>query len=287
MTFKFIGIGVQKAGTSTLHDILKQHPLLELPALKESHFFNDNDKFNKGQDHYFTYYFNNKKKPFKGEIVPEYSYFDYCAERIKKLLGSIKIIIILRNPVERAYSHYLMSRRRGLEPLEFFEAIDKEDERLISYDDKINYSYLARGRYTEQIIRFHETFGETEVKTILFEDFINKTEEVVSEITEFVGLPPYNYQLGIKSNSASEPKSTILRDFIHKPNLLKKTVGKFIPSQKLKDNIMSTLNSKNLREVPVKGLTFVEKKKVYDCYYKEEIDALETLLNQNLSNWRY
>ena len=74
----FMCVGIQKAGTSTLHDIIKQHPNLELPKNKETHFFNDNSKFEKGIKHYFKYYFKNRNRMFTGEITPEYSYFDYC-----------------------------------------------------------------------------------------------------------------------------------------------------------------------------------------------------------------
>jgi hypothetical protein len=283
----FICVGVQKAGTSTFHDIIKQHPSLELPLYKETHFFNDNNKYRKGIDHYFEFYFKKKKKLFMGEITPEYSYFDYCADRIHKAFGAIKILLILRNPVDRAYSHYLMTRRRGLEPLSFKEALEQETNRLNTYDNAINFSYIDRGRYVEQIKRFQHKFGNENVKIILFEDLIKNTEKTILSVSSFIGLPHYNYNYSVKSNSASEPKSTFLRDFIHKPNWIKKRVGSLIPSKKIKDYLMINLNKKNLKPSKKEEIPYSFKKEIYETYFIEEIENLETIINTDLGHWKY
>lgn len=287
MKIDFIGIGTQKAGTSTLHDILKQHPQVELPYFKESHFFNDDEKFNKGLDYYFNYFFKKGNKPFTGEIVPEYSYFDYCAQRIFDALGPVKTIFILRNPVDRAYSHYLMTKRRGLETLSFMEAVNEESSRLTTYKDKVHYSYIDRGRYSDQLIRYYDIFGKSKVKVILFDDFISNLEETVTSIADFIGLPTYDYNFDIKANSASEPKSTLLRDFIHKPNALKKSVGRLIPSQKFKDYFMDSLNKTNLKTATKERFPEEDKKAIYETFFKEELERLELILNLNLSHWKY
>lgn len=286
-TINFICVGTQKAGTSTLHDILNQHPEIKLPKLKETHFFRDDEKFSKGMDYYFNYYFDNSEKKIIGEIDPEYSYFPGCAERIKQSLGTIKIIFVIRNPVDRAYSHYLMTKRRGLEDLPFEEAIRKEQERLDSHYNKIHFSYISRGYYSTQIKHFEKIFGLENIKIVLFDDLITKTEETIVEISDFLDLPDFEFNYNIKSNPASEAKNKQIRDFIYKPNKLKKLVGKIIPSQKLKDFIMFTLNKKNLKPVNNVKLENSEKEKIYMLYFKEEVEALEKRLNVSLSKWKY
>jgi hypothetical protein len=103
----FYCIGTQKAGTTTLHDILKTHSQIYLPENKEAHFFDRNDRFNKGINWYLNYFFSSvKNEKAIGSFTPEYIFFPKVAKRIYESLGTnIKFIVILRNPVERAISN--------------------------------------------------------------------------------------------------------------------------------------------------------------------------------------
>lgn len=280
-------VGVQKGATSTLHDILVEHPELTLPRLKETHYFRDDEKYNKGVKHYFSYYFADSKKKLTGEIDPEYCYFPKCAERIKQTFGSIKIVFIVRNPVDRAYSHYLMTKRRGLETLSFENAIKQERERLKTHYDHIHFSYISRGFYCRQIERYEELFGKENVKIVLFEDLIKNTKAVVDDISSFVGLSAFEFNYNVKSNPASEAKSKLIREFIYQPNRLKRIVGKIIPSKKMKDAIMFLLNKKNLKPAITEKLKINFKQTIYHRYFVNEIEALETKLKINLSSWKY
>ena len=117
----FFCIGAQKCGTTSLFNLLVEHEDIFLPSVKEDHFFDVDERFNKGLDWYLDQYFkdaNNEK--IVGSITPDYLFFNKCPKRIFNLLGKdIKLIIILRNPVDRAYSHYLMSKRRVMKNLIF------------------------------------------------------------------------------------------------------------------------------------------------------------------------
>jgi len=283
----FMCVGVQKAGTSTLHDILQQHPDINLPNYKETHFFSDTNKYKTGIEKYFSYYFKDSNASFWGEIDPEYSYFKNCAKRIFETFGKIKIIFILRNPVDRAYSHYLMTKSRCLENFDFNTALIEEDKRLQTHNDNSHYSYIARGKYSEQIERFEHYFGEENIKVILFEDLIKETENTVDKIITFLNIPAYSFNYSIESNPASEPKNVWLQDFIYKPNKLKSTVGKLIPIKKVKDKIMFALAKKNKRVAQKQVLDIKEKQKIYKTYFKDEIETLEKKLNEDLSHWKY
>lgn len=285
---KFMCIGVQKAGTSTLHDILSQNPELNLPIFKETHHFSDLDKFEKGKDYYFNYYFKKRKGvKFYGEIDPEYSFFKESAIRIKSYFPDIKILIILRNPVERAYSHYLMTKRRGLDLLGFEEAITHEQNRLITHGDKSNFSYISRGYYLDIIEEYEHVFGSKNVKVVLFEDLVSITENVIEDISKFFQIPMIQYNYNINSNIASESKSKYLRDFIHRDNKLKFFFGKFIPSKKIKHHIMNFLNQLNLKRTAKDMLKESTKKEIYEKYFKVEIEKLEKKIGKDLTIWKY
>lgn len=126
----FIIIGAQKGGTSSLFSYLKQHSQLQLPDKKEIHFF-DND-YQKGVNWYRSHFpmkiFDNIKT---GEATPYYLFHPHAPQRIFQHCPKVKLIVMLRNPTDRAYSHYMMQNKRKIDPLPTFEeAIDAEESRL-------------------------------------------------------------------------------------------------------------------------------------------------------------
>ena len=283
----FICVGVQKSGTSTLHDILKQHPNISLPINKETHFFSETEKYKKGIKHYFEFYFNSPNTDFIGEIDPEYSYYPECGNRIYNTFGRIKIIFILRNPVERAFSHYLMTKRRGLESLTFERAIEQEKERLISHYNHAHFSYIARGLYLSQLESYENLFGVKNVKVMFFDDLIEDAHKFITDIVSFIGTEAYNFNYDIKSNPSSEPKSKTIRDFIYQPNKFKKGVGRLIPSKKIKIKIINAIEKNNLKESTKQVLSLEIKQKIYKSFFQNEILNLEKKLSVDLTSWKY
>ena len=186
----FLVVGAQKAGTTSLHHYMKGHPDICLPDQKETKFFGLEEKYRKGIEFYQHKYFSEcDGRPAVGEIDPEYMYFVEAYERIKSHLDMkrLKLLFVLRNPIERAFSHYLMTYRRGLEPLPFDEAIDAEAERVVkSEDDNLHYSYVARGFYLEQILRFHESVCKERMHFILSEDLKQNPEGVLENLFRFL-----------------------------------------------------------------------------------------------------
>jgi len=177
----FLCVGAQKAGTTTLHDILIQHPEIYLPEIKETKFFQDNSKYRKGLDYYEKEFFGKwNGERAVGEIDSVYMYFEYVPERIYKHLGKdIKLIFMLRNPVDRAYSHYWMSYRRGYETETFERAIELEQKRIkIDEFHKIHFSYIDRGFYAKQIKRYLKLFPKENMLFIIFEeDFLKNRKK--------------------------------------------------------------------------------------------------------------
>src|SRR2546422_639813 len=127
----FIVAGAQKCGTTALHYQLKKHPQIALPSKEELHFFDDEERFAKGvnyQDMHDSFR-SSSRAVAVGESTPVYLYWRPAIERIWNYSKEIKLIILLRNPVDRAFSHWNMQRERGYEPLDFLDAIKAEEQR--------------------------------------------------------------------------------------------------------------------------------------------------------------
>ena len=200
----FIIAGAQKSGTTSLYAYLIEHPQVQLPVRKELRFFDNN--FQAGENWYRMHF------PFKpmgkeatktlcGESTAYYMCYPHAAKRIAETIPSVKIILLLRNPVDRAFSHYQLNLRRGIEPLSFDDAIAAESMRLEQDRDRMledssycsfaheKFSYLARGRYAEQLVRWRSFFGNEQLLVIESSEFFKDTEAVYSEVLKFLGLP--------------------------------------------------------------------------------------------------
>ena len=169
----FLIVGAQKCGTSTLAAHLSQHPRLLPPSTKEVHFFDQT--YGRGLDWYKAHFRRvdaaDRLSRRTGascltfEATPYYIFHPAIAERIAQCLPKAKIIIMLRDPVDRAYSHYQHEKSRGYEPLSFEEALENEPHRLQGEEERLRedesyvsrsymrYSYIARGLYAEQLAR--------------------------------------------------------------------------------------------------------------------------------------
>ncbi|SCZ67298.1 sulfotransferase domain-containing protein [Thiohalomonas denitrificans] len=251
----FIVLGAQKAGTSTLHELLAQSSEVALPWTKETHFFRDEEKFLKGVEWY--------RKQFKdvqgnvkvyGEIDPEYMYFPECIERIGSICDTPKLIIVLREPISRALSHYRMSQRRGYEPLTFYDALVEESARLEGGDrfSQIHHSYIGRGLYAEQIERITSQLPDSELLVLKFDDLYTSQDSAVktlNTICDFIGISSNGITVDVtlKHNKAAVPRFNGLRDLVYGQGKVKKLVGKFIPSRDLKIRMMKFIDRVNMK----------------------------------------
>lgn len=165
----FIIPGAQKSGTTALRIYLAQHPEIFM-ANKEIHFFDNDENYKKGIEGYEKFFDGWKGEKAIGEKTPNYLYYEKAPERIYKLLPDVKLIFVLRNPVDRAYSHYRHNVRIGQETLSFEKAIEKEEERIKNPRLKKIYSYKDRGKYIIQIKRYAEYFPKSQMLFLLAED---------------------------------------------------------------------------------------------------------------------
>jgi len=203
-------IGAQKSGTSSLYAYLSQHPQI-LPAFKkEVHFFDGGldprvDNFKKGRSWYCSHFpskkNNDSQKTF--EASPLYIFNPLTPQRIAELTQEVRIIVLLRNPTERAISHYFHEKRTGRETLDIYEALQKEDRRLDPVIEKkdyknnvfIHHSYKRRGLYKEQLERYLEYFSREQILVMASEEFFAKPDICLRRVFEFVGVDP-EYKVG-------------------------------------------------------------------------------------------
>ncbi|MGJ8548448.1 sulfotransferase family protein [Winogradskyella wichelsiae] len=283
----FLCIGAQKSGTTSLHDILVQHPEIALPKNKETHFFSHEDIYTEDiEDYYKMFTSNLSSDKVIGEIDPEYLPSKLAYKRLYKNFGpNIKFIVILRNPFDRAYSQYLMSKRRGFEPLGFKESIEAEKGRINDQFSDLYHSYSTRSLYTPQIKKYLELFDLSNFLFIRFEDdFLDNKSETIDRITTFLGLPPFNYNLNIESNRASVPKSKLVRDFVDKPGIIRKYGKHLVPFSGLRRSIINKIDHLNRKKISY-AVNESLKKELIENLFLEDIKELESLTKLNLSRW--
>jgi len=204
----FIIIGSAKSGTTSLYDYLTQHPSIYPALWKEIYFFDR--YFPRGITWYranfpskFQKFFVTKiqRKSFlTGEATPTYIHHPLTAKRISKILPHIKLIVLLRNPIDRSYSHYQMEKQMGNEDLTFEDALESENSRIKGESEKMinnpNYysykrqifSYLTSGIYVDQLEIWMKYFPKNQFLIIKNEDFDNNQQTVFSQVENFLDV---------------------------------------------------------------------------------------------------
>lgn len=191
----YLIIGAQKSGTTSLYEYLTAHLLIDSAKKKEVHFFNLNYK--KGEKWYHQF-FPWHKAHLQGEGSPYYLFDDSVATKVKAYNPKIKLIVILRDPIERAFSHYRMNVKLGVEDLSFVDALNAEEERtkendaLNASNPKLLYSYKQRGLYYEQINHWLKHFPKEQLMILKYEAFFKNPWSEVQQVYRFLNLPDYH-----------------------------------------------------------------------------------------------
>jgi len=179
-----------------LFHFLNQHPEICMPCRKETHFFDKFLTYDNGCPNYDVYhslFFPTKKSKILGDATPIYMYWEPAIREIHKYNPKMKWIILLRNPVSRAYSHYIMETQRGRETLSFREALEAEEDR-ISNNDRQNFrifSYKDRGHYLRQIKCITNYFPRSQLLILLTQDLRNRHYETFQKVSSFLNVNHY------------------------------------------------------------------------------------------------
>ena len=294
---RFYILGFQKSGTSTIHKWLEQIDNINLPINKETHYFSNTKYYSNGSEWYEKQFnYSNKSQSHIGEVDPSYILKNEFMQRIRKYSSDkMKFIFILRKPLERSYSQYLMSKLKGFESLPFTQAIDKENDRLLNDDNDvslINHSYMLRSNYKKYIESFETVFPESDVLFLKFDDILkaNSRKKMLIKIVNFLEVECNieDINIDLEENLASEPRSKVFQNILYKDYLLKRRFKRLFTDRfaaKIK-NILSSLNKKTLNQKK----SFNIKNNINKEYLKWNNDIVhetEKITNLNLSNWYY
>lgn len=188
----FIICGTQKGGTTALDEYLRENPLICMAEKKEVHFFDNEEHFSKKVDYslYHSLFNPSSFHGLLGEATPIYMYWYTAPRRIWEYNPDMKLIVLLRNPIERAYSHWNMEKSRGYEELPFWDAVQYERDRCrqaLPLQHRI-YSYIDRGFYVEQLRRLWTYFPRNQVMVLKSEYLKYRPQEALRDVYDFLDV---------------------------------------------------------------------------------------------------
>ena len=284
----FFIVGAPKAGTTSLYNYLNEHFEIEMSSQKEPDFFSDqsfkNQELYYGKDRIDTiekYHalFQREDVLLRGEASVSYLFYQDVPYKISKYNPNAKIIVMLRNPIDRAFSHYLMDYRLGLVSQSFDSIIQKTSKhqnRHLFYQQ-----YIELGEYSKQIKRYLEVFSNENICIIDYEDFKNNTSDVVNTVFVFLGLEnninSHSYLMR-KHNTYSAPRNKIVQKMYS-----------FVFVRKM----LAIILPKTLIRV-IRNLLFIRDKKprISDStrdflkrHFESDVIELSKLLNKDFSKW--
>jgi sulfotransferase family protein len=193
----FLILGAQKAGTTALYAYLRWHPQITGPSFKEVSFF---DRHYARGERWYRAHMPVRRSGIVGEASPSYLFHPSAPERVARMLPGARLIALLRNPVDRAFSHYQHEVALGREELPFEDALAHEDERMAGEVERMlrdpayfsyawwNYTYAARGRYAEQLERWFRSFPSEQLLVLLTDELAADTGATYERVLEFLGV---------------------------------------------------------------------------------------------------
>jgi hypothetical protein len=199
----FLILGAQKAGTTALYAYLRWHPQITGPSFKEVSFF---DRHYAHGEQWYRAHMPARRRSLVGEASPSYLFHPLAPQRVASMLPDARLIALLRNPVDRAFSHYQHEVALGREPLSFEDAIDREEERMRGEVDRMlrdpsyfshawwNYTYVARGRYAEQLERWFARFPRERLLVLFTEELAADTAGTYRRVLDFLGAGAHDLE---------------------------------------------------------------------------------------------
>ncbi len=291
----FLIVGVARCGTTSIYHYLNQHPQIAMAKKKEPKYFSSinipfphngiGDKsvdsvVIRDRDEYFKLFKKLNKYKAIGEASSDYLYFNReVIESIKVELGDVKIIISIRNPIERAYSAYNNLLRDGREELLFRDGLDKEESRIKENYDWM-WAYKKGGLYSSAIKNFQDNFSN--VKIVLFNELNNNSNSVISEIFGFLDVDKsVTVDTNTKYSHSGKAKNPIIKYISNRDNKIAFTIRKIIMGL-----VPRSLLESIAKRVLSKDDMNIEDREYLRDYFRDDIEATATLIGKDLSHWK-
>lgn len=264
----FLVIGAPRAGTTWIERHLRQHPQVFLPVRKELHFFDREENFAKGIAHYESFFRGADGAAVAGEATPDYLHHPLAPERIRRHLGGVRLIVSLRDPVERAYSRYWNARGKFAENegLSFEEKLERKPQ------------FIYEGYYFDHLSRYLELFDRRDMLCLLFDDMKADGAAFMRSIYAFLeidaGFVP-KHSASVVNASASKKRNG-------RSSLLFYLRG--TASRLRLDALADRLDQ--LNRTPIPPVDPETRRRLLHEHYLEQIEALEGLIGRDLSAWK-
>jgi hypothetical protein len=291
----FVIVGAPKAGTTSLYKYLAEHPRIFFPKIKEPMFFCGYQRNFKGptakwyNDHiiddphqYLTLFENLPENVIAGEASTDYLSCPEAPTNIKAWNPNVKIIIVLRNPIDRAYSEHMNLLKKMCEKAEFLEAVHLEDERI-----KKGYTpyfwHIKRGLYYEAVKRYLEVFDRKNILILFYDDLSHSSKKVVQSIFSFLGLNEINIDTSERFNVSGRPKSIFLQRFLlsGKKGIVGNIAGTLIRNPEVRAKLRRSIMLSNLEKTKLNRQEFMYMRDIFS----KDIIQLQNLLQVDLSDW--
>ena len=294
----FLLIGAARSGTTSLNNYLGQHPEIYICPKKESSFFAleghprnfagppaDIGWFNPhivtAISDYLALFNGKTGEKVSGEASVLYLYSPIAARNIYRYLPNVKLLAILRNPADRAYSNFMFQVSRGHETiLDFQKALDEEPVR-IAVNWRHMWHYKQLGFYHQQLSRYYDLFSRDQIRVCLYEDYNRDPLPILKDIFSFLQVEDtFQPDLSIHLNVSGMPKSKNMDAFLTSRNLLKSVLRSLLP-KKLRSLIRNKIYRQNLNRpdmTPEIRSALLEE-------YREDILRLQDLIQRDLTGW--
>lgn len=291
----FLIIGAAKSGTTSLYYYLNQHPEIYMSPVKEPRFFalegedlnfkNPDQGINESSvtdiDRYHHLFEGVSDEKAVGEASPLYLYSPKAVERIKHYVPDAKLIAVLRNPVDRAFSCYTHLIRENYEVLPFSEALIEENNRIQNNWAHL-WHYREGGYYYQQLKRYFDVFDREQIRIYRYEDLNSNSVEVVQDVFQFLGVND-NFKPDLtRMNVSGVPKSRLLHYLFDKGNPLRTRLTPLF-SKKIRKNFARQVRKWNLQQNKISIYPEDRRQLIED--FREDILKLQDLITLDLSTW--
>lgn len=252
------------------------------PAMKGPGDKAANEKAVFSRDEYEALFAPADEKAVVGEASPNYLYSETAPSRIRQLAPNAFLFAVLRNPVERAYSHYLHLVSSGREPLDSFAAALEAEPKRRNEGWEWSWHYQEMGFYAQQLQRYLERFPRRQITVYLFEDFAEAPLEVTVDMFRRLGVDDtFEPDTSLRRRTTGVPLSHRFQQFLYNPDNLLRRLSRYVLPESIRDRWLTRLKNANLRKPPLSEKVrarLIER-------YREDVLKLQTLIDRDLSHW--
>lgn len=285
----FFIIGAQKSATTSLYNYLSEHPEIYMPEVKENHFFVEDRVYNQGVQHFHRFYQTYAAQKVVGGAFVHMLTSQEAPERVYNYNKDAKLIVMLRNPVDRAYSAYHFAIKNGWESskIKFFDAVKLQDERLKgNLTEQTDLAYVNSGMYAKHLSNWLKWFTKDKFLILFDSDFIADSQGQMKKVFNFLGV---DESVIVNTNNAYNRSGDVRLKTLHrflrnKESRFRRNVGKVLPfgiKSFYRRQILPTLDKYNKTEKKYTPLSFEERQSLF-AYFEEDLKSLSDIIGVNV-----